>query len=166
MATKYPKLIVGHTYRLTFTPSAERVAAAASGGPAYQAEVARPCVQEWKVTEYQGHSAGALRAHVMRWTTRGKNTAEVVDITEEVSHADGELIGQPVLVTYADDGLNEILAKRGTLVSLEPDGDTVFYVLANAEVLPKGTGEWRPTGNDDGRVEGGLGLGMGTLEVP
>jgi hypothetical protein len=77
---------------------------------------------------------------------------------------DRELIGQPVLVTYADDGLNEILAKRGTLVSLEPDGDTVFYVLANAEVLPKDTGEWRPTGNDDGRVEGGLGPGMGTLE--
>lgn len=80
---KYPKFIIGHTYRLTFTPNAERIAAAAAGGPRYQAEVARPFVTEWTVCDWRPETAGALRAYIMRWTTRGANTAEVVDITPE-----------------------------------------------------------------------------------
>jgi hypothetical protein len=83
-----------------------------------------------------------------------------------MSTSDLALVGQHIMVTYDDDGLNEILAKRGTLVSLELYGDLVEYVLADAEVLPKDTGQWRPTANEDGRVEGYLGPGMGTLVEP
>lgn len=76
-----------------------------------------------------------------------------------------ELIGQYVTVTYADDGSNHILAKRGTLVSLEVQGDAVEYVLEDAEVLRKGTGQWRPIANEDGKVEGYLSPDHGTLKA-
>jgi hypothetical protein len=75
------------------------------------------------------------------------------------------LIGKRVEVTYEDDGENEYLAKRGILVSLEvnPLDGLVDYVLDQAEVFPLATCQWKPTDNDDGKVEGILGEHMGTL---
>ena len=68
--TKRPKLVEGHTYRVTFTPSEWYIEANPTTGPYSTLVLIRP---------YAGHNAKAVTMWINRWTARGKHTVEIVE---------------------------------------------------------------------------------------